>query len=113
MSRSTIARSWSSSSPAAANLPSWRIGTEHEKFGFRLDDLRPLTYDGAQGIEAVLRGLIRFGWAPFEENGKVIALTREERRRSRSNPRASWNFPAHRSPRSTTPAAKPPAISRK
>ena len=25
----------------------WRIGTEHEKFGFRLDDLRPPTYDGA------------------------------------------------------------------
>jgi len=24
----------------------WRIGTEHEKFGFRLDDLRPPTFDG-------------------------------------------------------------------
>ena len=34
----------------------WRIGTEHEKFGFRQDDLRPLTFDGPQGIEAVLRG---------------------------------------------------------
>ena len=27
----------------------WRIGTEHEKFGFRLDDLRPLTFDGDAG----------------------------------------------------------------
>ena len=28
----------------------WRIGTEHEKFGFRLDDLRPPTFDGDRGI---------------------------------------------------------------
>ena len=28
----------------------WRIGTEHEKFGFRLQDLRPPTFDGEQGI---------------------------------------------------------------
>lgn len=55
----------------------WRIGTEHEKFGFRLDDLRPLTYEGPQGIEAVLRGLTRFGWAPYEENGKLIALLKD------------------------------------
>ena len=33
----------------------WRIGTEHEKFGFRLDDLRPPTYEGERGIEALLR----------------------------------------------------------
>jgi glutamate--cysteine ligase len=55
----------------------WRIGTEHEKFGFRLDDLRPLTWDGTQGIEAVLRGLTRFGWSPVEENGKLIALAKD------------------------------------
>ncbi len=30
----------------------WRIGTEHEQFGFRLDDLRPPTFDGERGIEA-------------------------------------------------------------
>ncbi len=55
----------------------WRIGTEHEKFGFRLDDLRPPTWDGPRGIEALLRGLTRFGWAPFEEHGKLIALTKD------------------------------------
>jgi glutamate--cysteine ligase len=55
----------------------WRIGTEHEKFGFRLDDLRPLTWDGPQGIEAVLRGLTRYGWAPIEEKGKLIALAKD------------------------------------
>jgi glutamate--cysteine ligase len=58
-------------------LEAWRIGTEHEKFGFRHDDLRPLTYDGPQGIEAMLDGLTRFGWAPVLEKGKVIALTRD------------------------------------
>lgn len=54
----------------------WTIGTEHEKFGFRLDDLRPPTWDGPRGIEAMLRGLTRFGWEPFEEKGKLIALTK-------------------------------------
>jgi len=60
----------------------WRIGTEHEKFGFRLDDLRPPTFDGERGIEALLKGLTRFGWAPYEESvdgapARVIALTKD------------------------------------
>ncbi|HEY2397188.1 MAG TPA: glutamate--cysteine ligase [Rudaea sp.] len=54
----------------------WKIGTEHEKFGFRLDDLRPPTYEGERGIGAMLKGLTRFGWAPVEENGNIVALTR-------------------------------------
>ncbi|WP_222565317.1 glutamate--cysteine ligase [Novilysobacter antarcticus] len=55
----------------------WRIGTEHEKFGFYFDDLRPPTFDGERGIEALLKGLVQFGWAPVEEHGRVIALTRD------------------------------------
>ena len=55
----------------------WKIGTEHEKFGFHLDDLRPPTFDGERGIEALLKGLTQFGWAPVEEHGRVIALTRD------------------------------------
>ncbi|MBS0194950.1 MAG: glutamate--cysteine ligase [Proteobacteria bacterium] len=55
----------------------WRIGTEHEKFGFRLDDLRPPEWDGERGIRAMLEGLTRFGWARVEEHGKLIALTRD------------------------------------
>ena len=55
----------------------WTIGTEHEKFGFRLDDLRPPTWDGPRGIEAMLKGLTRFGWQPFEEHGKLIALLKD------------------------------------
>lgn len=64
---------------ASGNKPAaqWRIGTEHEKFGFRLDDLRAPTYEGDRGIEAMLRGMMRFGWLPYEENGKLIALLRD------------------------------------
>ena len=63
-------------------VEAWRIGTEHEKFGFRLDDLRPPTFDGERGIEALLKGLTRFGWAPYEESvdgqpARVIALTKD------------------------------------
>ncbi len=54
----------------------WGIGTEHEKFGFQLDDLRPPTFDGERGIESLLQGLTRFGWLPVEERGRVIALQR-------------------------------------
>jgi len=63
---------------AAGNKPpeQWRIGTEHEKFGFRMNDLRPPEFAGEHGIEAVLRGLTRFGWQPVEEDGKLIALSR-------------------------------------
>ncbi|HEU0307577.1 MAG TPA: glutamate--cysteine ligase [Lysobacter sp.] len=55
----------------------WRIGTEHEKFGFRLDDLRPPAFDGERGIEALLTGLTRFGWTPVQEHGHTIALLRD------------------------------------
>ncbi len=53
----------------------WRIGTEHEKFAYRLDDLRPIPHDGPDGIGALLAGLTRFGWERVEEAGKLIALT--------------------------------------
>lgn len=56
----------------------WKIGTEHEKFGFRTDDLRPPTFDGERGIETLLKGLTQFGWDPVEEHGRVIALTRDQ-----------------------------------
>ena len=55
---------------------SWRIGTEHEKFAFTQEDLRPLPYDGERGIRAILEGLTaRFGWTPVLEDGNPIALT--------------------------------------
>lgn len=53
----------------------WKVGTEHEKFAFRLSDHKRLPYEGADGIGAILNGLKRFGWQGIEEKGKVIALT--------------------------------------
>ncbi|MCK7593368.1 glutamate--cysteine ligase [Pseudomarimonas salicorniae] len=55
----------------------WRIGTEHEKFGFRTDDLRPPPYEGERGIGAMLEGLAGFGWQRHEENGRLIALSKD------------------------------------
>lgn len=53
----------------------WGIGTEHEKFGFRLGSLDPVSYEGPNGIEAMLQGLTRFGWTPVMEGGKIIGLS--------------------------------------
>jgi len=56
----------------------WRIGTEHEKFAYTLDDLRPLPYDGARSIRALLDGLADgFDWERVAEDGKPIALLHE------------------------------------
>jgi len=53
----------------------WRIGTEHEKFVYRLSDHRAPSWDEPGGIRDLLLGLTEFGWQPVEEGGKVIALT--------------------------------------
>jgi len=53
----------------------WRIGTEHEKFGFHRADLTPLPYAGPGGIEAMLKGLMRFGWEGVYEGETLIGLT--------------------------------------
>lgn len=56
----------------------WRIGTEHEKFGYCADTLQPLPYDGARSIKAVLEALhSRFAWDRVEEDGKIIGLTKD------------------------------------
>ena len=56
----------------------WRIGTEHEKFAFNVNDLRPLPYDGVPGIRGLLEGLQRFGWQPVNEGENVIALSMDD-----------------------------------
>lgn len=55
----------------------WRIGAEHEKFGFDRHTLRRPAYEGDTGIKAMLAGLTRFGWTEVEEGGHVIALERK------------------------------------
>ncbi|MDX2428304.1 MAG: glutamate--cysteine ligase [Xanthomonadales bacterium] len=53
----------------------WRLGTEHEKFGFTTHDLRPLPYEGRSSIHSMLQGLVdQFGWSPVYEQDKLIAL---------------------------------------
>ncbi|MFS4437146.1 glutamate--cysteine ligase [Paracoccaceae bacterium GXU_MW_L88] len=53
----------------------WRIGTEHEKFGYQADNLMPLPYEGKASIRTMLEGLRdRFGWSPVEEAGHLIGL---------------------------------------
>ena len=57
----------------------WRIGTEHEKIGFRTDDLQPVPYEGPRGIRALMEELIaRYGWEPIHEGDNIIALKRPE-----------------------------------
>ena len=53
----------------------WRLGTEHEKFGFSRHDLSPLPYEGECSIRSILEGLAQnYAWRPVLEHGKVIAL---------------------------------------
>jgi len=54
----------------------WRIGTEHEKFGYRKSDLSPLPYDGPDGIKAMLEGLMQFGWSGKYEGDTLVGLVR-------------------------------------
>src|SRR6201993_2434700 len=61
---------------AGAKPPSeFRIGTEHEKTPFTLEGLRPVPYEGARGIGALLEGMqLLLGWEPIMERGNIIGL---------------------------------------
>ena len=52
----------------------YRIGTEHEKFGFRTADHRPPPYEPG-GIRALLDGLEGPGWSPILDRGNPIGAT--------------------------------------
>jgi glutamate--cysteine ligase len=53
----------------------WRIGTEHEKHVFHTDPLRPVAYEGEQGIRALLAGIEKeTGWHPFYDGENPIGL---------------------------------------
>lgn len=56
----------------------WRIGTEHEKFGYARDTHLPLPYDGACSIKTMLEGLRdRFGWSEVKEGDNIIGLEKD------------------------------------
>jgi len=53
----------------------WRLGTEHEKFGFSRKDNKPLPYEGECGIRRILEGLAEnYAWRPVLEHDRTIAL---------------------------------------
>src|SRR5215470_5382538 len=53
----------------------FHIGTEHEKFPFGSGDHRPIPYDGARSIHALLEGMQQLlGWEPIMEAGNIIGL---------------------------------------
>ena len=56
----------------------WRIGTEHEKFGYCRDTLKPIPYEGERSVRAMLEGLHdRFGWTPVLEGEHIIGLEKD------------------------------------
>ncbi|MBV8159043.1 MAG: glutamate--cysteine ligase, partial [Dyella sp.] len=66
---------------AAGEKPrdAWRIGTEHEKFGFLTDTLRPPTFEGERGIRVLLETLAqRYGWDIAREGDNPVALSRDK-----------------------------------
>lgn len=55
----------------------WRLGTEHEKFGYVRATGAPLPYDGPASLRALMEGLaLRFGWERVTEAGALIGLRR-------------------------------------
>jgi glutamate--cysteine ligase len=53
----------------------WRIGTEHEKHVYRKNPLRPVQYEGDDGIAALLEGIRkRTGWNYFYDRDYPIGL---------------------------------------
>ncbi|QEE36787.1 glutamate--cysteine ligase [Octadecabacter sp. SW4] len=56
----------------------WRIGTEHEKFGYCKDTLKPLPYEGDRSVKAVLTALRdTYNWAEVLEGGNIIGLEKD------------------------------------
>lgn len=51
----------------------WKVGLEHEKLLLRAGTTEAVPYEGEGGIGAVLRAFSRFGYQPFEEEGRIIA----------------------------------------
>ncbi|WP_206452960.1 glutamate--cysteine ligase [Aurantimonas marina] len=53
----------------------FRIGTEHEKFGYYVDDLSPVPYEGESGIGKLLEKMQALsGWEAIVDDGRIIGL---------------------------------------
>jgi glutamate--cysteine ligase len=60
----------------------FRVGAEHEKFAFRTGADTPVPYYGETGVEALLKGLMRYGWQgeyePSDDGDVLIGLARDD-----------------------------------
>lgn len=57
------------------------IGTEHEKFVFRRDDLSMISHAGDGGLQDLFERLVAaFDWKPLREAGRIIGLEHPDRR---------------------------------
>ena len=53
----------------------FRVGTEHEKIPYRPQTLKPVPYEGSDGIKALLDMLqARTGWEPIHDGEAIIGL---------------------------------------
>ncbi len=55
----------------------WGIGTEHEKFLYRIDDFKRLGYNTHAGIQSILEHMQQNDWNPILENGNIIGLEQD------------------------------------
>ena len=84
----------------------WRIGTEHEKFGYCRDTLNPLPYDGPRSIKAMLEGLQQRSAGRRSPRAAISSGWKRTAPTSASSRAGSWNCRARRSRRSTRPATR-------
>jgi len=53
----------------------FRVGTEHEKFAFTVDEHRPVPYAGRRSIRSLLDGMQHLlGWEPIMEGDNIIGM---------------------------------------
>ncbi len=61
---------------AAKPKQDWLIGCEYEKFPYRFNTLKPVSYDEPDGLRDFLLAMKDFGWQPIMEDDNIIGLTR-------------------------------------
>ena len=53
----------------------YRVGAEHEKVPFFKHGLAPVPYEGANGVDSLLKGMqAKLGWSSIEDGGHLIGL---------------------------------------
>ena len=56
------------------------IGTEHEKFIFKQNDLSLIPYDGDVSIQAIFQDFVKEGWKEVKEGKNTIELKKNNAR---------------------------------